>query len=129
MNASARSYGWFPYVAGLGIAGNVALALSLLVVPVWTLSHFGLPVPDTLVWTRLSGLLVILLSALYLPAVFIPEKLGSFCWLLVAARLAAAGFFCMQGGTFLLFAGYDATLALILAVLLYRARTSSPPMH
>lgn len=129
MNASARGYGWFPHAAGLGIAGNVALALPLLVAPAWTLGLFGLPVPDTLVWTRLSGLLVILLSALYLPAVCMPEKLGAFCWLLVAARAAAAGFFYIQGGTFLLFAGYDAVLALILAALLYRARKSSLPMH
>lgn len=114
----------FARAVWLGIAGNVALAAPLIVAPAWALNLFGIPVPETLVWVRLSGTLVVLLSMLYLPAAVMPDKLGKLCWLLVAARAGAAAFFLVQGGPYLLFAGYDMSMGAVLSFLLLRGFAS-----
>ncbi|MBI3831029.1 MAG: hypothetical protein HY291_16030 [Planctomycetes bacterium] len=112
------SFRRFSLAVWLGIAGNVALAVPLLFVPAWGLGLFSLPLPDTFVWTRLAGLLVILLSLMYVPVAVLPEKLGRLCWLVVIARAGAAAFFLTQGGAYLPFAAYDALFGVAQAALL-----------
>jgi hypothetical protein len=112
---------WFSRVVWLGIAANLCLALPLLFAPAFALGMFQLPIPDQLVWPRLSGLLVCLLSALYLPAAIDPKKLGKLCWLLVATRALPAAFFFIQGGQYLPFGVFDTTFGIVLATLLYRS--------
>lgn len=113
---------WRRFAAAVwcGIAGNLALAAPLIAVPAWALGIFGIPVPETLLWVRLSGTLVVLLSMLYIPAAVMPDRLGKLCWLLVAARAGAAAFFLAQGGAFLMFAGYDLAMGAALSFLLLR---------
>lgn len=111
-------YHWFTRAVWLGIVGNAALAVPLLVAPAWALGLFGLPLPDMFVWTRLSGLLVILLSLMYVPVAVMPEQLGRLCWLVVIARVGAAAFFLSQGGAYLPFAAYDAIFGVAHAALL-----------
>ncbi|MGE3959624.1 MAG: hypothetical protein AB7H96_23110 [Vicinamibacterales bacterium] len=84
---------WFSRVVWLGIAANLALAVPTLLQPARMLAVANLPVTEPVLWTRFSGLLLILLSAFYVPAALDPRRHGLVATLAVAARLAGVVFF------------------------------------
>src|SRR5689334_19452116 len=84
---------WFSRVVWLGIVANLALAVPTLVIPAQLLEMSNLPVTVPIVWTQFSALLLILLSAFYVPAALDPLRYTLVAWLSVFARLAGVIFF------------------------------------
>jgi hypothetical protein len=84
---------WFSRVVWLGIAANLGLALPTLLMPAQMLAFSDLPVPDPLLWTQFAALLLVLLSAFYVPAALDPRRYRLVAWLAVLARLVGVIFF------------------------------------
>lgn len=89
----AAAVRWFSRVVWIGIAANLALALPTLLVPERMLTSVDLPITSPLMWTQFSALLLILLSAFYVPAALDPVRYRLVAWLSVLARLAGVVFF------------------------------------
>ncbi|MDH4063565.1 MAG: hypothetical protein OEW19_04140, partial [Acidobacteriota bacterium] len=90
MSQAAR---WFSRVVWLGILANLALAIPTLVAPERTMRSAGLPLASPLLWPSFSALLLVLLSAFYVPAAIDPRRYRPVAWLAVGARLAGVIFF------------------------------------
>lgn len=115
-NAAVR---WFTRVTWLGIAANLALALPTLAAPARMAAFAGLPTPEPLLWLRFSGLLLVLLSAFYVPAALDPQRYRLVAWLAVLARLAGVMFFLgFQSNEYRLFGYFDLVFFLPEAALL-----------
>jgi hypothetical protein len=84
---------WFTRVVSIGIVANLALAVPTLLAPARMASLSGFAVPAPLLWLRFAALLLILLSAFYVPAAIDPNRYRLVAWLAVAARLAGVVFF------------------------------------
>ena len=84
---------WFSRVVWLGIAANLGLALPTLLMPARMLVFSDLPVPEPLLWTQFAALLLVLLSAFYVPAALDPRRYRLVAWLSVLARLVGVIFF------------------------------------
>src|SRR5436190_5044001 len=84
---------WFQRVVWIGIASNLALAIPTLVSPGASMSRAGLPIAMPLLWPQFSGLLLVLLSIMYLPAALDFERYRITAWLTVGSRLAGVIFF------------------------------------
>jgi hypothetical protein len=84
---------WFSRVVWVGIAANLALAVPTLVMPARMLAFSNLPITEPLLWTQFAALLLILLSAFYVPAALDPRRYLLVAWLSVLARLAGVVFF------------------------------------
>ena len=84
---------WFSRVVWLGIAANLGLALPTLLMPARMLAFSNLPITEPLLWTQFSALLLVLLSAFYVPAALDPRRYRLVAWLSVLARLAGFIFF------------------------------------
>jgi len=90
---ASRSARWFTRVTWVGIAANLALSTPTLVAPERMRVFSGLPPAEPIVWLQFSALLLILLSAFYVPAALDPNKYRLVAWLAVGARLAGVVFF------------------------------------
>src|SRR5436190_21436621 len=84
---------WFQRVVWIGIASNLALAIPTLVSPGASMARAGLPIAMPLLWPQFSGLLLVLLSIMYLPAALDFERYRITAWLTVGSRLAGVIFF------------------------------------
>ena len=84
---------WFSRVVWLGITANLALALPTLLMPARMLAFSNLPITEPLLWTQFAALLLILLSAFYVPAALDPRRYQLVAWLSVLARVAGVLFF------------------------------------
>ena len=84
---------WLSRVIWIGVVANLLLALPTLISPARSISFSGLPAASPLVWPRFSGLLLILLSAFYVPAAVDPDRYRVVAWMAVGARLAGVIFF------------------------------------
>jgi hypothetical protein len=84
---------WFTRVMWVGIAANLALSVPTLFAPARMAQLTGVPVPEPLVWLRFSALLLILLSAFYVPSALDPIRYRIVANLAVAARLVGVIFF------------------------------------
>jgi hypothetical protein len=89
----SQSARWFTRVTWVGIAANLALATPTLLVPERMLALTGLPPAAPIMWLQFSALLLILLSAFYVPAALDPNKFRLVAWMAVGARLAGVIFF------------------------------------
>src|SRR3954465_2753528 len=65
---------WFSRVVWVGVAANLALAMPTLIMPERMLMMTGLPITTPVLWTQFAGLLLILLSAFYVPAALDPQR-------------------------------------------------------
>jgi hypothetical protein len=84
---------WWSRIVWLGILANLMLAIPTLVAPTRAIDAAGLPAASPLLWPRFSALLLVLLSAFYVPPALDPDRYRLVAWLAVAARLAGAVFF------------------------------------
>ncbi len=84
---------WLSRVIWIGVFANLLLALPTLIAPARSISFSGLPAASPLLWPRFSALLLILLSAFYVPAAVDPDRYRVVAWMAVGARLAGAIFF------------------------------------
>ena len=114
---------WFSRVVWLGIAANLGLALPTLLMPARMLAFSNLPITDPLLWTQFAALLLILLSAFYVPAALDPARYRLVAWLSVLARLVGFVFFVVfQPREYHLFGYFDLAFFLPEAALLSLAR-------
>ncbi|HUR34846.1 MAG TPA: hypothetical protein VM032_13685 [Vicinamibacterales bacterium] len=90
---AGRATRWFTRVMWVGIAANLGLALPTLFAPQRMLAFSRLPQAEPLLWVRFAALLLILLSAFYVPAALNPHRYRPVAWLAVGARLAGVIFF------------------------------------
>jgi hypothetical protein len=91
--SSSSALRWFSRVVLVGILANLALAVPTLVAPAALMAFSRLPEAMPLLWPRFAALLLILLSAFYVPAAVDPVRYRAVAWLAVAARLAGVVFF------------------------------------
>ena len=117
--AAAR---WFSRVVWVGIAANLALAVPTLLVPERLLEMSNLPITVPIMWTQFSALLLILLSAFYVPAALDPLRYTLVAWLSVLARLAGVIFFVLfQAREYHMFGYFDLVFFVPEAALLFAA--------
>ena len=113
---------WFSRVVWLGIVANLALAVPTLFVPARLLEMSNLPVTVPIVWTQFSALLLILLTAFYVPAALDPLRYTLVAWLSVWARLAGVIFFVLfQSREYHMFGYFDLVFFVPEAALLFAA--------
>jgi hypothetical protein len=117
---------WFSRVVWLGIVANLALAVPTLFAPDRLLEMSHLPVTVPIMWTQFSALLLILLSAFYVPAALDPLRYTLVAWLSVFARLAGVIFFVLfQAREYHLLGYFDLVFFVPEAVLLFIATRSA----
>ncbi len=85
---------WFSRVVWIGLVANCLLALPTLLMPGPVMTMFALPQAWPLMWPSFAALLLLLLSAFYVPAALHPLRYLPVSWLAVVARLAGVIFFC-----------------------------------
>lgn len=120
---------WFSRVVWLGIVANLALALPTLLMPARMLTLSNLPVTEPLLWTQFAALLLILLSAFYVPAALDPRRYRLVAWLAVWARLAGVVFFVLfQPAAYHMFGYFDLVFFVPEAALL-AAVAPAPAAH
>ncbi len=112
---------WFRRVVWLGIVANCVLALPTLLMPERMLAFSNLPVPDPIMWTRFAALLLLLLSAFYVPAALDPARYRPVAVMTVAARAAGAAFFLfLQPDIYRMFGYFDLVFLVAEGWLLWR---------
>lgn len=115
---------WFSRVVWLGIAANLALAVPTMVMPARMLAFSNLPITEPLLWTQFAALLLILLSAFYVPAALDPRRYLLVAWLSVLARLAGVVFFILfQPQEYHMLGYFDLVFFVPEAALLSRVRS------
>jgi hypothetical protein len=116
---------WFGRVVWVGIAANLLLALPALLATRTFIEYVIGPYEqvtagaDPLVWPRFAALLLILLSAFYVPAAVDPTRYRAVAWLAVLARFAGAVFFLPQ--RYVAFGLYDLSFGVVQGLLLLLA--------
>jgi len=86
---------WFSRVVWVGIVANCLLAMPTLLMPGPIMTFAALPPAIPLLWPSFAALLLLLLSAFYIPAALRPLHYLPIAWLAVLARLAGVIFFCI----------------------------------
>ena len=109
---------WFSRVVWVGIVANCLLALPTLLMPGPIMTLFALPQAMPLMWPSFAALLLLLLSAFYVPAALHPLRYLPVSWLGVLARLAGVIFFCIFNRDYIQLGLFDLTFFLPEAALL-----------
>jgi hypothetical protein len=84
---------WFRRVVWIGILANLGLAVPTLAAPARMIAFSNLPPATPLVWAQFAALLLILLSAFYVPGAIDFVRYRITAWSAVFARLAGVIFF------------------------------------
>lgn len=92
-DAKSPAARWFSRVVWLGIGANLLLAIPTLAAPARLLALSRLPAAEPILWPQFAALLLILLSAAYVPAALDPDRYRLVAWIAVASRLTGAVFF------------------------------------
>lgn len=118
---------WFSRVTWIGIAANLALAVPTLIAPQRMAAFAGVREPTPLLWLQFAALLLILLSAFYVPAALDPVRYRIVAWLAVGARLAGVVFFVLfQPAAYHMFGYFDLVFFVPELALLLRIRRTEP---
>ena len=83
---------WFQAVFWLGILDNLSFAVPAVFAPAWLLQLVNLPMSDQPLWLRDSGMLLLFLSAMYVPAALDPVRYSFNVMVAMVARLVFAVF-------------------------------------
>ena len=108
----------------VGIVANLALAIPTLLFPERMMAWIDLPVANPVMWPRFAALLLILLSAFYIPAAVDPDRYRATAWTAVLSRLAGVLFFLTQPREYLMFGLFDLVFFVPELVLLWRLSRS-----
>lgn len=128
-----RAFMWFRILVGLGFVVNMTFALPALFAPGFLqgLADFG--ISNTPYWLQNVGILLIIISVMYIPAIQDPFRYLFISYLLVAGRFSAGVLFLVGILTmnfpsgFRLLAGNDLILSPIQAILLYFTLRAGDP--
>src|SRR5712691_9165076 len=116
---------WFGRVVWLGIAFNLFFVLTQIFAPDFVNLDAGLTPGFPTVWNRAHGMMVLVLSILYVPVALRPMQYPGYAWLLVLSRLLAALFWawCVRSGqgNFAPYLYMDGGFCVVQAVLLQLA--------
>ena len=116
---------WFRILMWLGIAANVALALTSMIWTEAVLNFLHLEIAHPLVWPRFACFLLILLSIFYVPAGIDPLVHRYSAVVAIICRFGGFAFFSIVGGGYIVFGLFDLTFGLPQAILLLLAWKSS----
>ena len=128
-----RALRWFRITVGFGFIINMIFVLPALFAPRYleTLSDFG--VTNTVHWLQNVGILLAIVTIMYIPAIKDPYRYVFNCYLLVGGRFSA-GLLFLVGVLFMnyptgmkVLAGSDLLLSSIQAMLLYRMLRDGDP--
>ncbi len=128
-----RALKWFRITVGLGFVVNMIFALPALFVPRFLegLANWG--ISNTPYWLQNVGILLVIISVMYIPAIQDPFRYLFISYLLVAGRFAAGVLFLVGilsmnfPSGFRLLAGNDLILSPIQAILLYFTLRAGDP--
>jgi hypothetical protein len=110
---------WFGRVVLLGVGANLCLGLPSLFYPNAVLAALGQrPALESPLWPSFASLLLLLLSAFYIPGALDPRRYRANAYLAVGARLAGVCFFLVRPTEYPLFGYFDLAFALGAGVLL-----------
>ena len=128
-----RALKWFRILVGLGFVVNMIFALPALFAPRFLEKLVTVGTTNTPSWLQNVGILLIIVSTTYLPAIKDPFRYLFITYLLVAGRFSA-GILFLVGVLFMDFpsgfwtlAGNDLILSTIQAVLLYFVLRAGDP--
>ncbi|QDY71595.1 hypothetical protein [Qingshengfaniella alkalisoli] len=133
MYSSYRALGWLRFLVGLGFVLNLLFFLPGLFAPRYleNLRDFG--ITNTIHWLQNVGLLLAIITAMYIPVIRDPFRYIFITYLVVAGRFAAGSLFVL-GYLFmdypdgmLLLGGLDLLLSTIQAVVLRQALYDGDP--
>jgi len=128
-----RALRWFRITVGFGFVINMVFVLPALFAPRFleTLSDFG--VTNTVHWLQNVGILLAIVTIMYIPAIKDPFRYLFNCYLLVGGRFSA-GLLFLSGVLFMnypagmkVLAGSDLVLSSLQALLLYRLIRDGDP--
>jgi hypothetical protein len=124
---------WFRATVVLGFLANLGFALPALFAPRWLESLGAYGQTNTLHWLQNVGILLVIVTMMYIPVIRDPFRYLFITILVVAGRFAAGSLF-LIGLLFLnfpeglrLLAGTDLTLSSVQALLLYRVLMDGDP--
>ena len=131
MAEGALSIGWnevqvrqmrttYQTVLGLNMLLHLGIGLACMFIPGMVSSFFGLPQPVPSGWIRGWGATLILVTALYIPGLQDPVRSRAPNIIGILGRIWMASVWFVVGGGLVWFGVFDATFALILAVLYFR---------
>ena len=119
---------WFRRTVWVGIVANCLLAVPAIFVPDKMLALLGLRPTADPVWTAFAALLLVLLSAFYVPGANDPFRYRFNAWLAVGSRAAGVLFFFTLAAeyylAFGLFDGFFLVIQLPLLILAMRAESA-----
>ena len=131
MAEGALSIGWnevqvralrttYQTVLGFNMLLHLGIGLACMFIPGMVSSFFGLPQPVPSGWIRGWGATLILVTALYVPGLQDPVRSRAPNIIGVLGRVWMATVWFVVGGGLVWFGAFDATFALILAILYFR---------
>jgi len=124
---------WFRITVGLGFVVNMAFALPALFAPRFLEGLAYWNISNTPYWLQNVGILLVIISVMYIPAIQDPFRYLFISYLLVAGRFSAGVLFLVGilsmnfPSGFRLLAGNDLILSPIQAILLYLTLRAGDP--
>jgi hypothetical protein len=120
MNSIQNPYArWFSRVVLVGVAANLCLAIPSLFYPNAVLDALHQrPALESPLWPSFASLLLLLLSAFYVPGALDPERYRASAYLAVLSRFAGVFFFLVRPTDYPLFGYFDLAFGVPSAVLL-----------
>jgi hypothetical protein len=128
-----RALRWFRITVGLGFVVNMIFALPALFAPRFLEGLANLGTTNTVYWLQNIGVLLLIISTMYIPAIKDPFRYLFIAYLLVAGRFSAGVLFLVgilsmnYPSGFWSLAGSDLVLSPIQAVLLYFTLQAGDP--
>jgi hypothetical protein len=127
------AFKWFRITVGLGFVVNMIFALPALFAPRFLEGLANWSISNTPYWLQNVGILLVIISVMYIPAIQDPFRYLFIAYLLVAGRFAAGVLFLVGilsmnfPSGFRLLAGSDLILSPIQAILLYFTLCAGDP--
>lgn len=91
MNAYAK---WFSRVTWLGIIANIFFVIFGCFFPEFLLSLLQMHIPSPIIWVRISGMLLFIISVFYIPGAIDPYRYIATSWISIfPSRILGLTFF------------------------------------
>ena len=121
-----RALKWFRFTVGLGFVVNMVFALPALFAPRFLEELLSFHPTNTPAWLQNVGILLVIISVMYLPAIKDPFRYLFISYLLVAARFSA-GLLFLIGVLFMEYPSGFLILSTVQAVFLYFTLRAGDP--